>query len=50
VTAEQLFDTVRVVASGEALLAPAVTRRLITEFARLRPRRWPVGRLRAGFD
>ena len=38
VTAEQLFDAVRVVAAGEALLAPAVTRRLISEFARLRPR------------
>jgi DNA-binding NarL/FixJ family response regulator len=38
VTAERLFDAVRVVAAGEALLAPAVTRRLIAEFARLRPR------------
>jgi DNA-binding NarL/FixJ family response regulator len=38
VTAERLFDAVRVVAAGEALLAPSVTRRLITEFARLRPR------------
>jgi DNA-binding NarL/FixJ family response regulator len=38
VTAERLFDAVRVVAAGEALLAPAVTRRLIEEFARLRPR------------
>ncbi|MDT0308921.1 response regulator transcription factor [Streptomyces sp. DSM 44917] len=38
VTAERLFDAVRVIAAGEALLAPAVTRRLITEFARLRPR------------
>ena len=36
VTAERLFDAVRVVAAGEALLAPAVTRRLISEFARLR--------------
>ncbi|MEU9339704.1 response regulator transcription factor [Streptomyces sp. NPDC048278] len=35
VTAERLFDAVRVVAEGEALLAPAVTRRLIDEFARL---------------
>ena len=34
---ERLFDAVRVVAAGEALLAPAVTRRLISEFARLRP-------------
>jgi DNA-binding NarL/FixJ family response regulator len=39
VTAERLFDAVRVVASGEALLAPAITRRLIGEFARLRPQR-----------
>jgi DNA-binding NarL/FixJ family response regulator len=38
VTAERLFEAVRVVADGEALLAPAVTRRLISEFARLRPR------------
>ncbi|GAA4680409.1 response regulator [Phytohabitans rumicis] len=38
VTAERLFDAVRVVAAGEALLAPTVTRRLIDEFARLRPR------------
>lgn len=37
VTAERLFDAVRVVAAGEALLAPTVTRRLIDEFARQRP-------------
>jgi DNA-binding NarL/FixJ family response regulator len=37
VTAEHLFDAVRVVAAGEALLAPSVTRRLISEFAQLRP-------------
>ena len=37
VTAERLFDAVRVVAAGEALLAPSVTRRLIGEFARTRP-------------
>jgi DNA-binding NarL/FixJ family response regulator len=30
----QLLDAVRVVASGEALLAPTVTRRLIAEFVR----------------
>jgi DNA-binding NarL/FixJ family response regulator len=36
-TAERLFDAVRVVAAGQALLAPTVTRRLISEFARLRP-------------
>jgi DNA-binding NarL/FixJ family response regulator len=38
VTAERLFDAVRIIAAGEALLAPAVTRRLISEFALLRPR------------
>jgi len=38
VTAERLFDAVRVIAAGEALLAPSVTRRLIGEFTRLRPR------------
>lgn len=42
VTAEQLFAAVRVVAAGEALLAPSVTRRLIEEFARLRPRGSPT--------
>jgi DNA-binding NarL/FixJ family response regulator len=46
VTAERLFDGVRVVAAGEALLAPTVTRRLIAEFARQRPRP-PSGPLRA---
>jgi DNA-binding NarL/FixJ family response regulator len=38
VTAEQLFHAVRVIAAGEALLAPTVTRRLIREFASQRPR------------
>jgi DNA-binding NarL/FixJ family response regulator len=38
VTAERLFDAVRVVAGGEALLAPTVTRRLISEFTRLQRR------------
>ena len=33
VTAERLFDAVRVIAAGDALLAPNVTRRLISEFA-----------------
>jgi DNA-binding NarL/FixJ family response regulator len=32
--AERLFDAIRVVAAGEALLAPSVTRRLIAEFAK----------------
>jgi DNA-binding NarL/FixJ family response regulator len=40
-TAERLFDAVRVVAAGEALLAPTVTRRLIGQFARRRPRPVP---------
>jgi len=35
VTAERLFDAVRVIAAGDALLAPAVTRRLISEFVSL---------------
>ena len=41
VPAESLFEAVRVVAAGDALLAPAITRRLIAEFARLRPRQQP---------
>jgi DNA-binding NarL/FixJ family response regulator len=36
VTAERLFDAVRIVAAGDALLAPGITRRLIGEFARVR--------------
>jgi DNA-binding NarL/FixJ family response regulator len=32
-TAERLFDAVRVVAAGDALLAPSITRRLISQFA-----------------
>ncbi|MCA1696040.1 MAG: response regulator transcription factor [Actinobacteria bacterium] len=44
----QLLDAIRVVASGEALLAPTVTRRLIAEFVRhpeptRRPARTLVG-------
>jgi DNA-binding NarL/FixJ family response regulator len=37
ITAERLFEAVRVIAAGDALLAPAVTRRLISEFTRLQP-------------
>ena len=48
VTAERLFDAVRVIAAGEALLAPTVTRRLIGEFARLRPRLPPAARPAGG--
>ncbi len=39
VTAERLLDAVRVIAAGEALLAPTVTRRLISEFAQRPTRR-----------
>jgi DNA-binding NarL/FixJ family response regulator len=38
VSAERLFDAVRVIAAGDALLAPSVTRRLVAEFAKLRSR------------
>jgi DNA-binding NarL/FixJ family response regulator len=34
---EQLISGIRVVASGDALLAPSITRRLIEDFSRLRP-------------
>ncbi|MFI9721175.1 response regulator [Streptomyces sp. NPDC052396] len=40
-SARQLADGVRVVASGEALLAPTVTKRLIQEFSRLGTPRGP---------
>ena len=39
VPAEQLADGIRLVANGEALLAPSATRRLIQEFARTSPAR-----------
>jgi DNA-binding NarL/FixJ family response regulator len=35
-SADQLAEAVRVVAAGDALLAPGITRRLIAEFSRLR--------------
>jgi DNA-binding NarL/FixJ family response regulator len=35
-TAAELLNAVRVVAAGDALLAPSVTRRLVAEFARQR--------------
>jgi DNA-binding NarL/FixJ family response regulator len=38
VTAERLFDAVRIISAGDALLAPNVTRRLISEFAHQQPR------------
>jgi DNA-binding NarL/FixJ family response regulator len=42
---EQLVEAVRVVAAGDALLAPAVTRRVIEEFARSAPPRRPAPEL-----
>jgi len=39
VTAEELFHAVRVIAAGDALLAPGITRRLIGEFAQRSDRR-----------
>jgi len=36
--ADDLIAAVRIVAAGDALLAPSITRRLISELARLRPR------------
>jgi DNA-binding NarL/FixJ family response regulator len=39
VPADQLADGIRLVAQGEALLAPSATRRLIQEFARTSPAR-----------
>jgi DNA-binding NarL/FixJ family response regulator len=48
VTAERLFDAVRIIAAGNALLAPTVTRRLISEFASLhRPDTPPTAALAA---
>ncbi|MEU7564602.1 response regulator transcription factor [Streptomyces fradiae] len=46
-SARQLADGVRIVAAGEALLAPTVTRRLITEFAKRAesPRMAPLSRV-----
>jgi len=40
-SAQELADAVRIVAAGDALLAPGVTRRLIAEFARLGAPRGP---------
>jgi DNA-binding NarL/FixJ family response regulator len=42
---DQLLAGIRAVAAGEALLAPTITRRLIAEFARVRPsqRSTPAG-------
>jgi DNA-binding NarL/FixJ family response regulator len=43
----ELIRAVRIVAGGEALLAPSVTRRLIAEFTGRRARRVPTTRLAA---
>jgi DNA-binding NarL/FixJ family response regulator len=40
--AHQLVDAIRAAAAGNALLAPSVTRRLIAQFARSRPRPTPA--------
>ena len=40
-SARELADAVRVVAAGDALLSPGVTRRLISEFARMGAPRGP---------
>ncbi|TDB94598.1 response regulator transcription factor [Actinomadura sp. 7K534] len=40
-SATELADAVRVVAAGDALLSPSITRRLIAEFSRLGGRRSP---------
>jgi DNA-binding NarL/FixJ family response regulator len=42
-TPEELVAAVRIVAGGDALLAPSVTRRLIEDFARSAPRPRPSG-------
>jgi DNA-binding NarL/FixJ family response regulator len=47
-SAAELSDAVRVVAQGDALLAPSVTRRLIAEFARMGAPRGPDGRRAEG--
>jgi DNA-binding NarL/FixJ family response regulator len=44
---EELLSAIRVVASGDSLLAPSVTRRLIAHFAKERP---PSGRWRSDLD
>jgi DNA-binding NarL/FixJ family response regulator len=46
-TARQLVEGVRVVAAGEALLAPTVTRRLLERFAPTLPRRRRASAARA---
>jgi DNA-binding NarL/FixJ family response regulator len=47
-SAAELSDAVRVVARGDALISPGVTRRLIAEFARMGAPRGPDGRRAEG--
>jgi DNA-binding NarL/FixJ family response regulator len=47
-SAQELSHAVRVVAAGDALIAPAVTRRLIAEFARMGAPRGPDARRAEG--
>jgi DNA-binding NarL/FixJ family response regulator len=47
-SAGELSDAVRVVARGDALLSPSVTRRLVAEFARMGAPRGPDRRLADG--
>ncbi|MFI8305353.1 response regulator [Streptomyces sp. NPDC085927] len=47
-SSDQLAEAVRVVAAGDALLAPGITRRLIAEFGRLEDRPRPPLRQRVG--
>lgn len=47
-SARQLADGVRVVASGEALLAPTITKRLINEFSKLAAAPRPPALVRIG--
>ena len=44
-SANELADAVRLVAAGDAMLAPGVTRRLIAEFARMGAPRGPNRKL-----
>lgn len=46
-TAEELAHAVRVIAAGEALLAPSVTRRLLERYARFLPKAGPATNLTA---
>lgn len=45
----QLLEAIHIAAQGDAVLAPSVTRRLLAEFATLRPREAPSERPETGF-